>query len=115
MQSAIRVILFCFLISGLSACATVTIEGDVPKTAESRTGTDTVHGSFYDFVWSAPPVTKCENGKGLARVRTHTNAAYSLVAILTLGLYVPQTITWWCDGTPADDSGEEPWVPPENQ
>ena len=111
MQNTIRVIFFCCLITGLSACATVTIEGDVPKTTKSLTGTDTVHGSFYDFVWSAPTVTKCENRQGLSRVRTHTNAAYAFISILSLGLYVPQTITWWCDGTPEDDNGEKPWVP----
>ena len=115
MQDTIRAVLLCFMIGGLSACATVTIEGDVPKTTESVTGTDTVHGSYYNFVWSAPPATKCESGQGLARVRTHTNAAYSFVALLTLGLYVPQTITWWCDGTREDDPGEQPWVPPANQ
>jgi hypothetical protein len=113
MQNIFRVIFFCFMIIGLSACATVTVEGDVPKTPDSATDTDTVHGSFYGFVWSEPPVTKCENGQGLARVRTHTNVAYSFVSILSLGLYVPQTITWWCDGTPEDDSGEEAWEPPE--
>jgi hypothetical protein len=101
------------MITGLSACATVTIDSDVPKTTDSTTGTDTVHGSFYNFVWSAPEVTKCEKGQGLSRVRTHTNAAYSLVSILSLGLYVPQTITWWCDGTRKDDEGEKAWVPPE--
>ena len=134
MQSAIRVFLFCFMISTLSACATVTIEGDVPKTAGpecqsnrdtieddasrpagSLCGTDTVHGSYYNFVWSRPPVTRCEDGRGLARIRTHTNAAYSLAAILTLGLYVPQTISWWCDGTREDGPGEEAWEPAGNQ
>ena len=113
MQNTIRVIFFCFMIVGLSACATVTVEGDLPKTADSTTGTDTVHGSFYNFVWSEPTVTKCETGEGLARVRTHTNVAYSFVSILSLGLYVPQTITWWCDGTPEDDADEEVYVPPE--
>ena len=111
MQKIIRVIFFCFMIIGISACATISIEGDVPKTTESITGTDTVHGSFYNFVWSASSVTKCENGQGLSRVRTHTNAVYSFASILSLGLYVPQTITWWCDGTPKDDEDEKPWVP----
>lgn len=114
MQNTIRVIFYCFMIVGLSACATVTIEGDVPKTTESKTGNETVHGSFYGFYWSEPPpVSKCENRRGLARVRTHTNAAYSFVSILTLGLYVPQTATWWCDGTSKDEKDEETWVPPK--
>jgi len=111
MQNTIRVFFSCFIIIGLSACATVTIEGDGQKSLESTT--DTVHGSFYGFVWSAPPkATKCENGEGLFRVRTHTNVAYSFVSILSLGLYVPQTATWWCQDTREDDAGEEAWVPP---
>jgi hypothetical protein len=113
MQNTIRVIFSCFIIIGLSACATVTIEGDGQKTPDSTTGTDTVHGSFYGFVWSAPTVTRCENGQGLFRVRTHTNVAYSFVSILSLGLYVPQTATWWCDDTREDDADEEVYVPPE--
>jgi hypothetical protein len=30
-------------------------------------------------------------------VRVHTNALYSLVSIVSLGLYVPQTAEWWCE------------------
>jgi hypothetical protein len=90
----------------VSGCATMTLEGDGQKTAMSKTGTHTVHGSYYNFVWSAPPVTKCENGRGLYRVNGHTNAAYALVSLVSLGLYVPQTAEWWCDGTPnPDDDG----------
>lgn len=100
MHNFIRIFLnFCIIMS-LSGCATMTIEGDGRKTPESKTGTHTSHGSYYGFVWSEPPATKCENGRGLYRVRNHTNAVYSLVSILSFGFYVPQTAEWWCDGTP---------------
>lgn len=114
LNTVLRTLVISFIIVGISACSTVTIEGDVPKTPESVSGTHTVHSSFYNFNWTEPPaVTKCENGRGLARIRTHTNAAYALASILSLGLYVPHTIEWWCDGSPKDDGDEVPWVPPK--
>lgn len=107
MGKALRAVLICIMIVSISGCATMTIQGDGQKTPESETGTHTVHGSYYNFVWSAPPAEKCENGRGLYRVRYHTNAAYALVSVFSLGLYVPQTAEWWCDGTASpEDEGD---------
>ncbi len=89
----------------------MTIEGDGQKTPESESGTHTRHGSFYDFVWAEPPVTKCDRRRGLYRTRHHTNAVYMIASLASLGLYVPQTVEWWCDGTPAETSDEEEYVP----
>jgi hypothetical protein len=112
MEEAGRMLLIWGMIVCLSGCATMTIEGDGQKTPDSKTGTHTVHGSFYDFVWTEPPpVTKCEKGSGLYRARHHTNMAYTLVSVASLGLYVPQTVEWWCDGTPIPDDDEEIYVP----
>jgi len=94
----------------ITACSTLTLDSDVPKTPTSETGTHTKHGSFYNFIWSEPTVEKCEQGKGFARTRHHTNAAYALVSILSLGLYVPQTVEWWCDGS-TNDEDEEEYIP----
>lgn len=110
MGNPIRVLLICCIVA-LPACATMTIEGDGQKTPQSTTGKHTTHGSFYSFVWSEPPVTKCDNGRGLYRARYHTNMAYVLVSALSLGLYVPQTVEWWCDGTPVQDDDEELYRP----
>jgi uncharacterized protein YceK len=107
MQKITRTVLICLMVLGLSGCATMTIEGDGVKSPESKTGTHTVHGSYYGFAWSEPPVTKCDNGRGLYRARHHTNFAYAFVSVISVGLYVPQTVEWWCDGTPnPDDDGE---------
>ncbi|WP_126456018.1 hypothetical protein [Sulfuriflexus mobilis] len=111
MIKTIRAILICGMIIGLSACATTTVEGDGQLTPTSKSGTHTVHGSFYSFVWSEPETTKCENGRGLYRVRSHTNALYVLASIISIGLYVPQTLEWWCDGKPAQDENEKPYHP----
>ncbi len=100
-------LLFWLMAIALAGCATMTIEGDGQKTPGSKTGTHTVHGSYYTFVWSAPPVEKCDNGRGLYRVRYHTNVLYALGSLLSLGLYVPQTAEWWCDGGPSPEDGDE--------
>lgn len=107
----VRTIIVCFFLCSVFGCATMTIEGDGQKTPQSKTGTHTQHGSYYGFVWSEPPADKCDNGRGLYRVRCHTNAVYALVSIVSLGLYVPQTAEWWCDGTPAPDDDEEIYRP----
>ena len=95
------------LFSAMTACSTLTLDGDVPKTPTSERGTHTKHGSFYNIVWSEPPVEKCERGKGFARTRYHTNVIYVLGSVLSLGLYVPQTVEWWCDGSSSDENEEE--------
>ena len=107
MKNPIHAMLIYCMIVSISGCATMTIEGDGQKTPTSKTGTHTKHGSFYTFAWSEPPVDKCENNRGLYRVRYHTNAGYVLVSVISLGLYVPQTVEWWCDGTPEQEDEEE--------
>ncbi len=95
----------------MTGCATMTIEGDGQKSAQSLTGTHIKHSSYYGFVWSEPPESKCENGQGLYRVRQHTNAAYALVSLLSLGLYVPQTAEWWCNASPDPEADGELYRP----
>jgi hypothetical protein len=108
MKNNMLVCLIFLMVFTISGCATMTIEGDGQKTPQSRTGTHTKHGSFYSFVWSEPPVEKCDNGHGLYLARYHTNAVYVLASVFSLGFYVPQTVEWWCDGTPApDEDGDE--------
>jgi hypothetical protein len=105
--------LIYFMIVSMAGCATMTIEGDGQKTPKSKTGTHTSHGSLYSFVWSEPQAQKCENGRGLYRVRYHTNAAYLLVSVISVGFYVPQTVEWWCDGSP-DEADDGPMYHPGN-
>jgi hypothetical protein len=94
-----------------SGCTTMTIEGDGQKTAQSKTGVYTLHSALYGFNWSKPEIEKCDNGRGLYRVSYHTSAVYLLASVVSLGLYVPQTVEWWCDGSAADDEDEELYVP----
>ena len=107
-----KAIFSLFLLFATSGCMTFIVEGDVPKTPDSETKPETVHGSLYDFRWQQWTVEKCEDRKGIARVEYHTNALYLLTSVVTLGLYVPQTVTWWCEAEkPEDDEDEEIYVP----
>jgi hypothetical protein len=101
-----RATLCLLLLSITSGCMTFIVEGDVPKTPDSETATETVHGSLYKHKWQQWTKEKCLDRKGIARVEYHINAIYLLTSVVTLGLYVPQTVTWWCDGTKPDDDSE---------
>ncbi len=98
---------------GLAGCTTHTIRGGGPKTASVIAGKETVHGSLYGFFGPDIPQQKCTKDYDLVQARYHTNALYLLVSVVSLGIYVPETIEWWCDKRPTDD-GEEAWAPGSN-
>lgn len=76
----------------------------------------TFHGSYWPFSWSGSgsgpesDVIKCkkdgkDNCVGIHSVKYHTNLGYALGAVLTLGLWVPETVEWRCRVPAEDDSG----------
>ena len=93
-----------------SACATFEVEGSGWITPEAKTGSETVHGSLYGIQWRPFDVEKC-GGDSLFRVEFHTNAGLLLASIVALGLYVPQTVEWWCYAPSTGDENEEVWDP----
>ncbi len=97
----------------IQACTTFEVEGNGSITPEAITGSETVHGSLYGFHWSEFDIEKCEDNT-LFRVEYHTNAGLLLTSLLTLGLYVPQTVEWWCNSPMTDDENEEVWDPNAN-
>lgn len=116
-QTMIKNSITIALILLLSSCMTVALEGDGDKTPGSKTQQEIVHGSLYKIQWSNLgknpwAVEKCNNNVALKRVEFETNAIYILASVATLGLYVPQTVTWWCVGEkPADDPDETLYQP----
>lgn len=91
-------LLSCLLV--LTGCMQFAIEGDCPKTPDSYFGKETIHGSFYGFDWdSKRQVRKSGNGLGIFKVEYHTNVLYSLVSLLSLGLYVPVDVDYWIEGS----------------
>lgn len=102
------------LILVTSGCSSFELEsGAMCNNLEKGAGShsQTVHGSFWGFKWKEPVVEKCEDGCGLFRVEYHTNALFILASVATLGLYVPQTVEWWCAVEPRDDSDTKPFNP----
>ncbi len=89
----------------LSGCMTFEVEGAGAQTPRSHLGSATVHGSLYDFKWSDWNTEVCPEGSGLRKVEFHTNILYLLASTLSLGLYVPQTVDWWCEEPPPGPDG----------
>lgn len=88
-----RIFLMIIMATVLAGC-TFTMVGNAPKTEASIAQNKTVNATF---VKSEQFINACADAhQDLAEVRFHTNAAYLLVSILTLGLYVPENVTWWC-------------------
>ena len=88
----------CFVII-LSGCMSIPVEGDCPKTPDSKYGRETIHGSFYGFNWddSDRQVRVATNGLGLARVEYRSNFCYALLGVVSLGVYVPVDVDYWVE------------------
>lgn len=98
------------VLAGVAACSTVEVEGSGSIAPDAITGSETIHGSLYGFRWQPYVTEKCGTDS-LFRVEAHTNAPMLAVSVLTLGIYVPQTIEWWCYSPAGDDEDEEAWDP----
>ena len=98
MKRTVRVIVVLTLAVSLSGCMNFIIEGDAWDKSKCRHH-EVVHGSLYGIEWSDWNAGKeCGSRMGFYKVRYHTNLLYALVSLFTLGLYVPQSVEWWCQG-----------------
>lgn len=100
MKKALSSVILLGMISFLTGCMQFAIEGDCPKTPDSVFEKETVHGSFYGFNWDDKTrnVRKSSDRLGIAKVEYHTNVFYSIVSLMSLGLYVPVDIDYWIEG-----------------
>lgn len=74
----------------------------------------TYHGSYWGFYWSETDHIPCgEDCHGLHKVVIHSNLGYALVPILTLGLWAPSTVEYWCYVPVLDDPIPSTGLPPE--
>ena len=98
---------FAVLLGSVAGCTTFLIEGagDRDKTPGAQKVQETIHGSFWGFSWSDRSVSKCEKKNELFRIKVHQNALFVLASVATLGLYVPQSVEWWC--VAREDSGDD--------
>ncbi len=106
-----------FLLVVFSSCSSFELKSSkaVPGYGMSKdSATMTFHGSYWPFSWSGSGsgpesnVIHCdEECVGIHRVEYHTNLVYALGPILTLGLWVPETVEWWCLVETPDDDDED--------
>jgi hypothetical protein len=105
----IHALVITAFLGSMAGCATFLIEGagDRDKSVDTPKVEETVHGSFWGIEWDKPAVSKCEKDHELYRVKVHQNALFLFASVVTLGLYVPQSVEWWCvpRTAPAGDEG----------
>lgn len=112
LRTKIRSLCISLLLAAyIGACSTFELEGNGAITPQATTNSETVHGSLYGFRWRSFTVEKCDTDS-LFRVEFHTNAGFLVLSTLSLGLYVPQTVEWWCYTPAVGAADEEIWVPP---
>lgn len=98
---------FLILLCSIAGCTTFLIEGsgDRDKTPDAQKVEETIHGSFWGVRWGHRNVAKCEQQNELFRIKVHQNALFVLASVATLGVYVPQSVEWWC--VAREDSSED--------
>lgn len=91
----------------LTGCAsTFTLQGNAPKDETTTAQEMTVNASFAR---EEQYINLCDDQDAdVAAIRFHTNPAYLLASILSLGLYVPQHVTWWCGSEEAECAPDDP-------
>lgn len=95
----------------ISGCQHITLKGDgVPN----KHYQETIHSSYYGFYWNDYKEIKASNNEGLYRIRICDNYAYSLIGILTLGIYKPLDVEYWTTKQIIEKSNEKEWIPSES-
>ena len=90
---------------------TFEVGSNASETEESINGHETVAGSLYGFRWREYKIQKCDTS-ALARLEFQYNGLQFLASALTLGLYIPQTVEWWCDDPSIEDDVDEEGLDP---
>ncbi len=105
----------------LTVAGCMAFELEVSSNADTTTNSqksvkkyETVHGSMYGFLWHNYNEQKCNDG-ALAQVEFHYNWFQLLTSAVTLGVYVPQTVEWWCDDPSLKNDAKEPGLNPNDE
>lgn len=65
----------------------------------------TVHSLFWGLVKSRDPVAEnCAPSNALDSVRSDSNLGYSLLTVITLGIWSPTRLEWRCARMPTQDT-----------
>ena len=69
----------------------------------AASGSETVWSLLWGAVQENPSIDNCQ-GQDLAEVTVHSNLAYALLTVATLGLVSPVRVEWYCARpNPVDD------------
>ncbi len=98
----------------LPGCMTFEVNSNADIHPSPMDGHATVHGSLYQFKWAEWKSQRCRD-TAIARVEHHFNGLQLFASATTLGLYVPQTVEWWCAPPPMPDESDEPELEPADE
>src|SRR6201994_4765049 len=91
----------------LSSCYSYRVSTHAQPGAEFNSVT--AHSFFWGLVQNpkeiATPICDSLNANGVALVQVKNNFGYSLITVLTLGIWCPMKIQWKC-GKPCQVSGD---------
>lgn len=94
----VRVIVACMLITMLSACSTVTVH---PQNTAKLSSSPTYKDSKPFYLWGLVgehrvDVSTICNGTDPKQMQTQQTFTDGLLAVVTLGIYLPHTAKVWC-------------------
>ena len=106
-MSVCRLTLMC-VVTGLSSCTFTVDNYHVGKSEKDVAQNMTINAGYANPARHNPVNVCDEDNQTLSQIRVHTNAAYLIGSLLTLGLYVPQNVTWWCHTTEKACTDDDP-------
>lgn len=100
-RQAIQRSLFCVLVFAAIGCRTsfeVVNSSVIPGTKVSKESEVVTYcGSYWGICWQDQNRFPAdENCRGIHKVEAQSNLLGSLAAVLTLGLWAPVTVEYWC-------------------
>lgn len=109
-----RILIASLFAAALTGCMTFEVGANASMTQNSLNDHEIVHGSLYGFRWRQYHVQKCDDS-ALAMVEFNYNWIELLATIVTVGLYLPQTVEWWCEDKTTADDEDDPGLDPANE
>lgn len=94
------------VIVALPSCRSMQVELEAGKNRADESVQEMVHGSFYGYYWCEPHVLK-DRKAYFGKVNVSLAPWQALVAVASIGLYVPMSTEYWLNVTPEDKFGDE--------
>jgi hypothetical protein len=100
LASKLRLLAFVSFMMFSQSCYHYEISTHAQSVTKTVAGKQTAH-SFFWGLWQKPqfihtPDCDTLGSNGVAKVIVKTNLGYSLITVITLGIYCPMQIEWYC-------------------